>query len=107
MDNIDLTKKICDIIIKNKLRKILVFASSTQVLKNTYYGKSKKKCEISTRFKKKNNSKILIMRLPNIFGKWCKPNYNSVVSTFCYNIARNKKVKLFSSNSKIKLLYIR
>lgn len=107
LDNIDLTKKICDIIIKNKLRKILIFSSSTQVFKKTDYGKSKKKCEeILLDLKKKNNSKILIMRLPNIFGKWCKPNYNSVVSTFCYNIARNKKVKLFSSNSKIKLLYI-
>ena len=107
LDNINLTKKICEIILKNKQKKILIFSSSTQVLKNTDYGKSKKKCEkILLNLKKKNNSNILIMRLPNVFGKWCKPNYNSVVSTFCYSIARNKKVKLFNSNLKIKLLYI-
>ena len=46
------------------------------------------------------------MRLPNIYGKWSKPNYNSVVATFCYNIARNKKVHISNPNYNINLLYI-
>ena len=51
----------------------------------------KKKCEeILKKFSKKNKSNLIILRLPNIFGKWSKPNYNSVVSTFCHNISRDK-----------------
>ena len=106
-DNEKLTRYICDVVLKNKLKKKIIFSSSTQVLKNTVYGKSKKKCEeILEKLKRNNGSKIIILRLPNIFGKWCKPNYNSVVSTFCYKISRNQKVELFNSNSKINLLYI-
>ena len=53
-----------------------------------------KECEkILRNFSKKNESQVAILRLPNIFGKWSKPNYNSVVSTFCYNISRKKKLK--------------
>ena len=53
------------------------------------YGKSKKLCEkILLNHSKKNKSKVCIFRLPNIFGKWSKPNYNSVVSTFCNNITQ-------------------
>ena len=55
--------------------------------------------------KKKRNIKLSIFRLPNIFGKWGKPNYNSVVSTFCYQLTRNKKIKI-NSNKNINLLYI-
>ena len=46
------------------------------------------------------------MRLPNIYGKWSKPNYNSVVATFCHNISRKKKVYISDPNSNINLLYI-
>lgn len=52
---------------------------------------------------KKN--KYTILRLPNIFGKWAKPNHNSVVATFCFNISRNKKISILS-NQEIELCYI-
>ena len=58
------------------------------------------------RFKKKNGNNVFILRMPNIFGKWSRPNYNSVVATFCHNIARNKKVYISDPNSNISLLYI-
>ena len=84
----------------------IVFSSSTQVNKNNSYGKSKKECEkILLNLKKNNNNKIFILRLPNIYGKWSKPNYNSVVH-FCYNISRNKPIYISNPNKKIGLLYI-
>ena len=55
----------------------------------------------------KNGNPILIMRLPGIFGKWSKPNYNSVVSTFCFNIAnKKKKSEIVDPKKLINLLYI-
>ena len=90
-DNVKFTKYICEFLEKNKLKPLIVFSSTTQVNKNNEYGYSKKECEkILRNFSKKNESQVAILRLPNIFGKWSKPNYNSVVSTFCYNISRKK-----------------
>ena len=106
-DNIELTKFICEYLQKNKLKKTIVFSSSTQVNKNNDYGKSKKICEnLLIKFSKKNKSKVFILRLPNIFGKWSKPNYNSVISTFCHNISRNKNIMITDPSEKVNLFYI-
>ncbi len=106
-DNINLTKYICNFLKKKKLKKKIIFSSSIQANLNNNYGKSKKKCEdILKNFTKKNNSSLIILRLPNIFGKWSKPNYNSAVSTFCYNISRGKKNTVINPNKIINLLYI-
>ena len=105
-NNIDLTKRICDIIKQKKLKTKIVFSSSTQVKNNSIYGKTKLKCEKIIKNKLKKKEQYLIMRLPNVFGKWSKPFYNSVVSTFCYQILRNKKIKLIEPNKKIQLIYI-
>ena len=106
-DNVILTKFICDYLIKKKLETKIIFTSSSQALQNNHYGKSKKACEdILIDLSKKNNSKVFILRLPHIFGKWSKPNYNSVVSTFCYNVARKKKLLVLNPKQKIYLLYI-
>ena len=85
----------------------IIFTSSTQVNNKSPYGNSKLKSEkiLLSLNKKKRNIKLSIFRLPNIFGKWGKPNYNSVVSTFCYQLTRNKKIKI-NYNKKINLLYI-
>ena len=53
-----------------------------------------------------NLIEIIIDRLPNIFGKWSKPNYNSVVATYCYNISRNKNIIIENPRSKLELVYI-
>ena len=58
------------------------------------------------KYSKKLKSKLYIYRLPNIFGKWSKPNYNSVVSTFCYNVSRQKKIFVSDPKKKINLVYI-
>ena len=106
-DNINLTKYICNYLRKNNLKKKIIFSSSTQVNLNNKYGKSKKKCEnILKKFSSTNKSNVIILRLPNIFGKWSKPNYNSVVSTFCYNVSRGKQNKVINPNKVLNLLYI-
>ena len=74
---------------------------------NSVYGKSKLKAEnLIFNCSKKNNSQYFIFRIPNVFGKLCKPNYNSVIATFCYNIARNKKIILKNEKKKIPFVYI-
>jgi UDP-2-acetamido-2,6-beta-L-arabino-hexul-4-ose reductase len=106
-ENYILTKKICLILKRYNKKTNIIFTSSIQVNQNNSYGRSKLKAEqILLRHKKENKSNVLIYRLPNIFGKWSKPNYNSVVATFCFNIARNKKINISDNNKVIKLFYI-
>ena len=106
-DNFELTKFICDYLKEKKIKTQIIFSSSIQVTINNAYGNSKRKCEkLLLDLRKKNGNNIFILRMPNIFGKWSRPNYNSVVATFCHNIARNKKVYISNPNSIISLLYI-
>lgn len=105
--NIGLTEKIIKILNLKKKTTRLIFSSTNLIEKDkkSNYSKSKLKAEILI---KKNLSKIhkyKILRLPNIFGKWSKPNYNSVVATFCYNISRNIPIKILK-NKKIQFIYI-
>ena len=105
--NYKLTKFICDQI-KTLGKKVpIIFTSTIHINKNTLYAKSKKKAEkCLIDFSKKNKSTIFIYRLPNVYGKWAKPNYNSVVSTFCYNIANDIPIKIYDDNETISLVHI-
>jgi UDP-2-acetamido-2,6-beta-L-arabino-hexul-4-ose reductase len=104
-NNVLLTKYVCDVISQKKLETKLIFSSSTQVKNNSIYGKTKLQCEniIKNTLKQKQ---YLIFRMPNVFGKWSKPHYNSVVSTFCYQVPRNQKIKLIDPYKKIQFVYI-
>jgi len=55
---------------------------------------------------KEANAKILIYRFPNVFGKWCRPNYNSAIATFCYNIARDIPIQVNNADVEMTLVYI-
>jgi len=99
--NSDLTKKIVDLI-KNKNIPLLITSSIQAALDNDY-GKSKK---IAEEYIKANLKKYYIFRLHNVFGKWCRPNYNSVVATFCYNIANDLEITINDKSKKIELIYI-
>lgn len=102
-----LTKEIVKILKKNNLKTPILYSSTIRYLDNNIYGKTKLKAEnVLKKFSKENNSYIGIFRFPNIFGKWSKPHYNSVISTFCYNILNNKKINLYNNKEKIKLIYI-
>jgi UDP-2-acetamido-2,6-beta-L-arabino-hexul-4-ose reductase len=85
----------------------VVLSSSIQAAVDNPYGISKKEAEnILIEYSQKNNAKIYIYRLPNVFGKWCQPNYNSVVATFCHNIAHGIEIRISDSNKEIELVYI-
>lgn len=85
----------------------IVFSSSIQAERDNPYGKSKKAAEDEL-FSHADitGAKVMIYRLPNIFGRWCRPNYNSVVATFCYNIAHNRQIKINDSETELNLCYI-
>lgn len=71
------------------------------------YGKSKLAGEeLFFNYSKKTGAKVLIYRFPNLFGKWCRPNYNSAVATFCNNIANDLPIQVNDRNTKLELLYI-
>lgn len=107
INNEDLTKNICKTLIDKNLSKPIIFSSTIHCNKNDVYGKSKKKCEkILCNYKKKMKAPVSILRLPNIYGKWAKNNYNSAIATFCYNLSRNKKIYISKNKKKINFLYI-
>lgn len=71
------------------------------------YGKAKRACEKRLRaYAAEAGAKALIYRFPNVFGKWCRPNYNSAVATFCHNIANNLPVTVNDPATELELAYI-
>ena len=71
------------------------------------YGKSKKAGEeLIFQYAEETGAKVLVYRFPNLFGKWCKPNYNSVIATFCHNIAHNLPIQVNDRTVEMELLYI-
>jgi len=71
------------------------------------YGKSKLACEeLFFNYAKETGAKVLVYRFPNLFGKWCRPNYNSAVATFCNNIANDLSIQVNDRSTELELLYI-
>lgn len=71
------------------------------------YGKSKLAGEeLFFEYAQQTGAKVLVYRFPNLFGKWCRPNYNSVIATFCNNIANNLPIQINDRNTELELLYI-
>lgn len=85
---------------------ILITSSIQAELENTY-GKSKKAAEeVLFSYEEETGSMAFVYRLPNVFGKWCRPNYNSAVATFCYNIANDLEIKVNDLSVVMNLVYI-
>ncbi len=90
----------------------LMLASSIQAAgigryANSEYGKSKKAGEeLFFDYAQETGTKVLVYRFPNLFGKWCRPNYNSAVATFCNNIAKDLPIQVNDPNTELELLYI-
>ena len=106
-NNYLLTKKITDLLIIHKKNTKIVFLSSIHVLKKNSYGESKKLAEKNISFySKKCKAECYVFRLPHVAGKWCKPNYNSVIATIFYNVSRNIKMNIFGKKNILSIIYI-
>lgn len=82
-------------------------ASLTGRFGNSEYGRSKKAGEdLFLKYQDETEAKVLIYRFPNLFGKWCRPNYNSAVATFCNNIANDLPIQVNDPSVELELLYI-
>lgn len=101
------TEEICALIQEENRHIPLVFSSSTQAESDSPYGNSKRYGENAiTSLANETDNPCVIFRLPNVFGKWCKPNYNSAVATFCHNIARGLPIAINDPKAKLTLVYI-
>jgi len=105
--NFGFTSKLLDILKKYKNNCPIMISSSTQAVLDNPYGKSKKAGEeLLFAYGKETGAKVLVYRFPNVFGKWCKPNYNSAVATFCNNIAHDLSVTVNNRSVIMNLVYI-
>jgi UDP-2-acetamido-2,6-beta-L-arabino-hexul-4-ose reductase len=85
----------------------IIYASSRQAELDNPYGLSKRKAEqVLERFCVETRNPVAIYRLPGVFGKWCRPNYNSVVATFCNDIARGVEPTVFAGERELSLVYV-
>lgn len=105
--NFRFTSELLNLLKKNNNKSPILITSSIQVDRDNSYGRSKKAGEdLLFDYNKEIGAKVYVYRLPNLFGKWSKPNYNSVVSTFCYNIARDLDIQINDPESELDLCYI-
>ena len=109
--NIGLTVAICDVLgdaFRANGRCVpLVLASSTQADRNNPYGRSKLAAEhVVGDLAAETDCPCIIFRFPGVFGKWCRPNYNSVVATFCHNIARGLPIQVNDPSVILHLVYV-
>lgn len=105
--NYDFTKYMIELLKKHHNYPRILFSSSIQVALDNDYGKSKLQAEEELfRYQEECNSEVIIYRLPNVYGKWGMPNYNSVVATLCYNVPRNIETHIDDKNKRLTLVYI-
>ncbi|MGL5759488.1 UDP-2-acetamido-2,6-beta-L-arabino-hexul-4-ose reductase [Plesiomonas sp.] len=105
--NADLTSFIVEQLTLSGKKTPLMVSSSTQADQNNAYGQSKRLAEQAVeQYGLKTQSQYFIYRFPNVFGKWCRPNYNSFVATFCYNILNDLNITIHDSSAPVTLLYI-
>ena len=105
--NFGFTSYLLDLLEKNKNKAPLLITSSTQAKLDNPYGISKKAGEdVVFAYGKRNSVLTYVYRLPNLFGKWSRPDYNTVVATFCYNVARDKEIKINDPEKILTICYI-
>ena len=105
--NTGLTQSLCQALLECGRQVPVIFSSSTQAALDNPYGKSKLAAEQALRdYAAQSGTSVYIYRLPNVFGKWCRPNYNSAVATFCHNIASGLPIQINDSNAALSLVYV-
>ena len=105
--NFGFTSELLDTLKKHNNTCPIMISSSIQAELDNPYGASKKAGEdLLLQYGKETGAKVYIYRFPNVFGKWCRPNYNSAVATFCHNIAHDLPVQVNDPNHPMTLVYI-
>lgn len=105
--NTGLTEDIIEILKENNKNTSILITSSIQADLDNAYGQSKKGAEEALiKYMADTKGNVFIFRLPNVFGKWCRPNYNSAIATFCHNIARGEEVWISDPTKEMTLVYI-
>ena len=109
--NAGLTRALCKALRNEEAatgRKLpLLLASSTQAERDNPYGRSKLAAEQAVQaLAQEVGNPVAVFRLPGVFGKWCKPNYNSVVATFCHNLARGLPIQINDPTTSVQLVYV-
>lgn len=102
-----LTDALCAAIRAKRQTIPVIYTSSTQAAWDNAYGSSKRAAESALEaLHETTGNPVFVYRLPNVFGKWARPDYNSAVATFCYNIARGRPIAINDSASPLRLVYI-
>ena len=105
--NVNFTKTLLDLLKESGRRIPLFFSSSTQAEKDNPYGHSKKLAEDQIfSFAEESGNPVYVYRLYNVYGKWCRPNYNSVIATWCHSIARGEPITINEAAPAIDFVYI-
>jgi len=105
--NLDFTKHVCALLAAAGRRTPVVYASSTQAVLDNPYGRSKLAAEQALeRYGLDTGAAVHLFRLTNVFGKWSRPNYNSVVATFCHQIARGEPITVNDASRVLRLVYV-
>ena len=101
--NANFSKKLVDLVKESGKEIPIIYSSSTQAALDNDYGKSKRQAEL---YLAHSGLPVYIYRFNNVFGKWCRPNYNSAAATFCYNIAHNLPIEVRDPNYVVTYLYV-
>ena len=105
--NVDLTVRLCELIAVTGRKIPLIISSSIQADLANPYGESKRGAELAGEALAENSGNpVTVYRLPGVFGKWCRPNYNSVVATFCHNIANDLPIQISDPAFALNLVYV-
>lgn len=105
--NAGLTERICAQLAASGRRAGLVVSSSTQAALENPYGQSKRAAEaVARQYSADTGAAVHVFRLPNVFGKWARPNYNSAVATFCHNVTRGLPITVNDPNAALNLVYV-
>jgi len=105
--NVSLTRELCELLLQAGRSPRIIFSSSIQASLANPYGESKAQAEAVLRqYAAASGAAVRIYRLGNIFGKWCRPHYNSVTATFCYNIAHDLPIQVNDPARQLELSYV-
>jgi len=100
-------EKLVALLKKHQKKTPILLSSSTQAEADNDYGKSKLRAEEAVlAYSKQTGAEIFIYRLPNVFGKWSKPNYNTVIATWCYNMTHDLPINVDNPKALLSLVYI-